>query len=49
MANIAINIQGQTLTAGTHFFMVQNESWVALLNPYINTEALVAAVEEGLA
>lgn len=42
-------MQAHHLTAGTHFFMVQNESWVALLNPYINTEALVSAVEEGLA
>ena len=46
---MAQTLQAHHLTAGTHFFMVQNESWVALLNPYINTEALVAAVEEGLA
>ena len=41
-------LQAHHLAAGTHFFMVQNDSWALLLNPYINTEAFVAAMEEGL-
>lgn len=46
---MAQTLQAHHLAAGTHFFMVQNDSWALLLNPYINTEAFVAAMEEGLA